>query len=203
MTWKSYLLSFELPLTQQFTGVNFITTQLTAITAIYNQPLSHFTALIANTIQFISTAFSTYLLSRFGRRPLILVGNVVLGVWTILIGVVFYELYLNWAAGFAVGMTLIILFNAIYGLTLGPVMWLYIPEIAEKKIVPLATATYWFGCSMCVIVAPIITTIMDSPYAVFLFLGSYTLLMSIPNYFLVVETKDKTPEEINRKFHGS
>jgi hypothetical protein len=36
MTWKSYLLSFELPLTQQLTGVNFLTTQLTAITAIYN-----------------------------------------------------------------------------------------------------------------------------------------------------------------------
>ncbi len=123
-----------------------------------------------------------------------MVGNVALGILTIIIGVVFYELYLNWAAGFAVGITLIFIFNAIYGLTLGPVMWLYVPEIAEKKVVPLAIATYWFGASLCVIVAPIITTIMDSPYAVFLFLGCYTMAWCVPNYFLVVETKDKTPE---------
>jgi hypothetical protein len=52
-------------------------------------------------------------------------------------------------------------------------------------------------------VAPIVTTAMGTPYAVFLFFGCYTLLMMIPNYLLVVETKDQTPEEINRKFHTS
>lgn len=68
---------------------------------------------------------------------------------------------------------------------------------------PLATATYWGGCSLCLIVAPIVTTAMGTTYAVFLFFGCYTLLMMIPNYLLVVETKDQTPEEINRKFHTS
>lgn len=53
-----------------------------------------------------------------------------MGILTIIIGVVFYELYREWAAGFALGMTLIMIFNVIFGLSLGPVVWLYIPEIA-------------------------------------------------------------------------
>lgn len=167
---------------------------MTSITAIYNQPLSHYTALIANLIQFFSTLFSTYLLSRYGRRTIILMGNISLGVLSMLIGLVFYLLYNKWEAGFGIGMVLIMVFNIVFGLSLGPVVWLYIPEIAEKKVVPLATATYWGGCSLCLIVAPIVTTAMGTPYAVFLFFGCYTLLMMIPNYLLVVETKDQTPE---------
>jgi drug/metabolite transporter (DMT)-like permease len=64
-------------------------TQLTAITAIYDQPLSHYTALMANTIQFTATLFSAYLLVRIGRRTCLLTGNASLGVLDIFIGVVF------------------------------------------------------------------------------------------------------------------
>lgn len=103
---------------------------MTSITAIYNQPLSHYTALIANLIQFLSTLFSTYLLSRYGRRTIILMGNISLGVLSMLIGLVFYLLYNKWEAGFGIGMVLIMVFNIVFGLSLGPVVWLYIPEIA-------------------------------------------------------------------------
>jgi SP family arabinose:H+ symporter-like MFS transporter len=185
MNWRSYFLSFELPLTQQLTGVNFIVTQVTQVTALYDQPLSHFTGLIANFIQFVSTAFSAYLLAKVGRRTIIVVGTISVGLLTIVIGIVFLELDKGWKAGFALGMALIMVFNVVYGLTLGPVVWLYVPEIAKKKIVPVATATYWGGCSFSLIVAPIITTIMHSPYAVFLFFGAYTSAMILPNYFLV------------------
>lgn len=203
MTPRSYFLSFELPLSQQLTGINFVVTQLTAITAIYDQPLSHFTALIANLIQFVSTSASAFLLSRVGRRPIIVVGNFVVAILLIIMGVVFLELFKDWQAGFAVGLTFIMIYNFVIGLTLGPVIWLYIPEIAQEKVVPLATATYWVGCSLCVIVAPIITSIMGTPYAVFLFLGGYMLLVSVPNWLLVLETKGLTPTEINNKFKAA
>lgn len=47
-----------------------------------------------------------------------------------LIGLVFYLLYNKWEAGFGIGMVLIMVFNVVFGLSLGPVVWLYIPEIA-------------------------------------------------------------------------
>ena len=173
MNWRSYFLSFQLPLTQQFTGANFIVTQMTQITAIYDEPLSHFTGLMANFIQFVATMCSAYVLAKVGRRLLILIGSSSIGVLDILTGVVFLMLDRHWAPGFPIAMAFIMLFNVFYGLSMGPVVWLYIPEIAKKKIVPLATATYWVGCSLAVIVAPIITNIMNSPYAVFVFFGAY------------------------------
>ena len=90
-------------------------------------------------------------------------------------------------------MVLIMLFNIIFGLTLGPTVWLYVPEIAPPKVVPLATATYWLGCSFCVIFAPVLTKIASSIYIVFLVLGVYLLVVLVPNYYLVVETRNKTP----------
>lgn len=75
MNWKSYFLAFQIPFTQQLTGTNFIVTEMTAITALYDVSLSHYSALISNAIQFIATAFSAYVFSRLGRRPIILIGS--------------------------------------------------------------------------------------------------------------------------------
>lgn len=186
MSLKSYILGFQLPFSQQLTGVNFLVTQLTSITSIYNQSLSHFTALIANTVQLISTSLSTLVLKKFGRRTIILTGNLGIGILNLIIGGVFYATWDGWKNGFGISMGLIMIFNIIFGLTLGPVVWIYVPEIVTQKIVPLATATYWCGCSLCVIVAPIITSYMNSPYAVFMFLGTYLIIIFIPNWFLVV-----------------
>lgn len=97
MTYKTYILGFQLPFTQQLTGVNFLVTQLTAITSLYNASLSHYTALIANVIQFIATSLSTQLLDKLGRRPLILAGNFSIAVLNIIIGLLFMALhYWNW-----------------------------------------------------------------------------------------------------------
>lgn len=201
MNWVSYFLSFQLPLTQQFTGTNYVVTSITAITALYDSGLSHFTGLMANSIQLVSTSFSAYLLAKFGRRQIILIGNLSIGILNIFIAVVFYELDLNWGPGFPFGMTLIMLFNVLYGLSLGPTIWLFIPEIAKKRIVPIATATYWIGCSICVTIPPIITNLMHSPYATFFFFGCYQIALFIPNYFLVIQTKGLTTTQINQMFN--
>jgi len=44
----------------------------------------------------------------------------------------------------------------VYGISLGPVVWLYVPEIIPAKIVPLATMMNWTGASICVIFTPIV-----------------------------------------------
>ena len=113
--------------TQQFTGANFIVTQMTQITAIYDKPLSHFTGLMANTVQFIATMCSAYVLAKIGRRPLILAGSSSIGILNILTGIVFLFLDRHWAPGFPIAITFIMIFNVFYGLSMGPVIWLYIP----------------------------------------------------------------------------
>lgn len=127
MNWKSYFLAFQLPLTQQLTGTNFIVTEMTAITALYDVNLSHYSALISNTIQFVSTALSAYVFIRLGRRPIILIANLSLGIINAIIGFAFlgFKVY-NWSPGIPIGITFIMIFNIFYGLFFGPVVWLYV-----------------------------------------------------------------------------
>lgn len=44
----------------------------------------------------------------------------------------------------------------IYGMTIGPGVWLYVPEIVPHRIVPAATFMNWLGASLTVILTPII-----------------------------------------------
>jgi len=48
------------------------------------------------------------------------------------------------------------IYMAIYSTTIGPVVWMYVPEIIPAKIVPFATTLNWLGCSFCLIILPII-----------------------------------------------
>jgi hypothetical protein len=49
------------------------------------------------------------------------------------------------------------MFMAVFGLSLGPVVWLYILEIVQPKIVPYSTAGDWISASIVIILFPIIT----------------------------------------------
>ena len=81
----------------------------------------------------------------------------------------------------------------IFGLTIGPVVWLYVPEILPTKMVPLATALNWTGCSLCVVVPPIVIAKMGTPYLIFLILGAIELLLFVPNCLFIKETKGLAP----------
>lgn len=163
---------------------------MTVITALYDEGLSHYTGLIANTVQLIGTASSAFILKKYGRRPIFLLGSIILTFINILTGFSFLGLNkFDWSPGFPISMVLIIIFNFVYGITTGPIIWLYVAEIAKKSLVPVATANYWVGCSFCVIVPSIITNIMGSPYASFFFFAGWQLIFFIPNYLYMVETK--------------
>lgn len=87
----------------------------------------------------------------------------------------------------------LILFNIGYGATLGPIVWLYVPEIIPAKIVPFITMLNWFSASICVIFTPIAIDVNhNNADAVFFCFGGITLLFFVMNVFLLVETKNKT-----------
>ena len=184
---------------QQLTGINFIVTQLGQITGQYDPLLQPYSALVANSIEFIAAAFSILLLVSVGRKPIIQFGNITLAILNIIIGILF--IYIDWAPAFTIILVLIGFFMVIYGLTIGPVIWLYVPEILPTKMVPIATIMNWTGCSFCVIVPPIVNSIMGSPYIIFLVLGVVEFIFFIPNVLFLKETKGLASYEINALFH--
>jgi len=43
-----------------------------------------------------------------------------------------------------------------FGLTLGPIVWMYIPEIVQASFLPYSTMMNWAGSAVCILLFPII-----------------------------------------------
>lgn len=79
---------------------------------------------------------------------------------------------------------------ASFGLTLGPIVWLYIPEIVEPNIIPYSTMANLIGASACMIGFPLISD-NKVKWIPFLFFFIWCLVSLAVNQKFMVETKDK------------
>lgn len=199
-SFRAYLLGFQLPFMQQLTGINAIVTQANHIVETVIPDLADYCAITIITLQFLATFSTIYVLTKIGRKPLTLFGNLALALIDIAIGILFIFDHSK-AYGYTI-FGLLILYNIIYGVSLGPVVWLYVPEIIPAKVVPLATMMNWLGCSICVIFMPIAIDANDgNPFPVFLFFGGITFILFLFNAGNMIETKGLTTKEIAKKFH--
>lgn len=156
--------------------------------------------LIADALQFTATAFSVLALSYFGRRTLLLFGTFSISICNIVIGIAFLILDIyNWKPAVYIALVFIMIFMVLFGFTLGPVVWLHVPEIIPPRFVPFATCINWIGCSFTLMIAPVMIQAANSPYPVFFMFGVYCLAFSIINYFTLVETKGLSLVEISKK----
>ena len=142
---------------QQFSGINAVVVYGGKIA---EQATSGEMALLMpsliNLIQVLTTFFTSYLLTRFGRKILLLMGALLEGVACAIVMIGFF-IKDDSSAGEALILVGLFLFMAVFGLSLGPVVWLYIPEIVQPRIVPYSTASNWISASIVIICFPILT----------------------------------------------
>lgn len=136
-----------------------------------------------------------------GRKFLIQLGTF---VCTLCLGAVSLAFYLrddkNYQDSKPESVVIIIgmcIFMAFFGLTLGPIVWLYIPEIVEPNIIPFSTMTNLVGASICIIVFPIIKS---SKYIPFLFFFAWGLISLFLNQKIMVETRNKTRKTVFEEY---
>lgn len=134
------------------------------------------------------------LLSKLGRRTILLYGTLFEGFACALISVGFFIKKENSSASEVMILIGLFVYMAVFGLSLGPVVWLYIPEIVQPKIVPYSTASNWICASLVIILFPIITdNVLDkNPGLLFVFFTVWCVGSFVFNFFFVLETKDKT-----------
>lgn len=114
---------------------------------------------ITNFEQVMGTFLTGFLLLKFGRKTILQFGTIMAGVSNILI---FVGFMLNSRLGEEEsGQPLILLglflYMGVFGISLGPVVWLYIPEIVQPNVVPFSTAANWISCALVISLFPIIT----------------------------------------------
>ena len=90
----------------------------------------------------------------------------------------------------------ILLFMIAYALSIGPVVWPYVPELMPIKYVPFASSMNWIAAAICTIATPYILDAVGSPYPVFFFFGGILLIFLALNMKLLVETKGLTPTQV-------
>ncbi|KAL2129411.1 hypothetical protein VTI74DRAFT_7839 [Chaetomium olivicolor] len=92
----------------------------------------------------LSTIPPWYIVDRWGRRPILLSGAVAM---VISLSLISYVMYLNVPSTPRLVVMLVVIYNAAFGYSWGPVPWLYPPEILPLKIrskgASLSTATNW------------------------------------------------------------
>lgn len=95
-------------------------------------------------IYVLSTIPPWILVDKWGRRPILLSGAIVMGLALTFIS---YAMYVNTETTRHAVVILVIIFNAGFGYSFGPIPWLYPPEIAplsiRSKVASLSTASNW------------------------------------------------------------
>ena len=162
-------------------------------------------SLVQYAIGAIGTIFSWFLIQRFGRRTLYLLGQLIMFILLLAIGCTALAGRENVAAQWAIG-SLLILYTFIYDSTVGPVCYSLVTELSSTRLrikaVVLARNVY----NIVGIVTNIITPRMLNPSAwnwgakaAFFWAGS-CLLCAVWTFFRLPEPKNRTYAELNVLF---
>ncbi|KDQ11998.1 hypothetical protein BOTBODRAFT_113556, partial [Botryobasidium botryosum FD-172 SS1] len=161
-----------------------------------------------NIVQFLFVVPAIMLIDRWGTRPLLMVGAVVMGASHGLIAILVWKGQSDWhahqtEAWIAVG--LVYLFTAAYGMSFGPVAWVLPSEIFPLSVrsrgVALSTASNWLNNFIIGLITP--TMIAASAVGTYFVFAAACVAAFFWAKYLVPETKGRSLEEMDDVFRSS
>ena len=154
-----------------------------------------FSTLIVGATNFVFTVVSFWMIDRFGRRPLYIVGS--LGMALALIGLAGMS-YVGRFNGSAV-LVLILAYLACFASCIGPVFWTLVPEIFPNHIrgtaMTVPVLTQWIANAVVVLVFPFAFNQIGKAVT-FSVLALAAMMQAVFTIFFVPETKNRSLEEI-------
>ncbi|KAK2463771.1 hypothetical protein APHAL10511_004209 [Amanita phalloides] len=150
-------------------------------------------------IYILSTIPPWYLVDRWGRRPILLSGGFVMCLALCATG---YWMYLDVSFTPDAVVICVIIFNAAFGYSWGPLPWLYPPEImplsVRAKGVSLSTATNWLFNFIVGEGTPYLQEVIT--WRLYVMHGAFCACSVVLVYFLYPETKGIPLEEMDAIF---
>nr|WP_310199563.1 MFS transporter [Neobacillus niacini] len=137
----------------------------------------------------ISTALSLFIVDKLGRKPLLIysIGGQVLP----LIGLAFSDSTI-------LSMVCVFLYVFAFGIGLGPVFWLYIPEVfpLQARAIGMGIITFSQYTLNAIFSATFLPLLSSLGYNVFLIYSGLSVIACFYIFAKTPETKGKTLEEI-------
>ncbi|KAM5530703.1 hypothetical protein V8D89_015627 [Ganoderma adspersum] len=154
---------------------------------------------INSIIYILSTLPPWVLVDRWGRRVILLSGAVIMAV---ALGFTGWWMYIDVPETPKAVVFCVIIFNAAFGYSWGPIPWLYPPEImplaVRAKGVSLSTATNWAFNFLVGWMTPLLQEIIE--WRLYPMHGFFCVCSFILVYFLYPETKGVPLEEMDAVF---
>ncbi len=148
-------------------------------------------------VNVIATVVFMFMIDKFGRRKLLLVGALGLTIFSAWVAISF-------AAGNNVLLILgIFLFVICFAFSMGPIPWVMIPELfptyLRSRAAGLCTVLLWAANWAIGQFAPVMLDAWGG-LGTFIFFAVLNLVIGVGVYFFVPETKDKSLEQIEDSF---
>ncbi|KAJ6509426.1 general substrate transporter [Mycena vitilis] len=154
---------------------------------------------INSIIYILSTIPPWYLVDRWGRRAILLSGAVIMGTALVATG---YWMYIDVPQTAQAVVVCVIIFNAAFGYSWGPLPWLYPPEIMPLTIrakgVSISTATNWAFNFWVGLTTPVFQELIE--WRLYPMHGFFCACSFVLVYFLYPETKGVPLEEMDAVF---
>lgn len=187
---------------QQFVGINVVVGYGTSIAAaVFSDypKLVNFIPVLLNLEQVITSLMCGYLLARIGRKKILQSGTFMGMVSLILIAAGFLIKHKSEGVGNAIIVVGLIIFMANFGLSLGPVVWLYIPEVLEPRYIPISTLSNWLSAAIIMFSYPVLSKAIG-PSPLFFFFAAWCAVSFFVGQKFLIETKDKQEKDIYLEF---
>ena len=197
---RAFLVGCFLSLFQQFCGINAVIFYSSTIFSSTggdddkeDRGAQIGTALVG-VVNVVSTVIAIWLLKWFGRRTLLIWGQINMAVCQGLIGM-FFQLGNDLAIKI---MTLA--FVTFFGFSSGPIAWLYNAEIMTEAGMSIATFINWVVTILISLLTPTMINEWPKEAATFYMYAGFCLLGLVFVLIWVKETKGKTAKEIRQMF---
>jgi SP family arabinose:H+ symporter-like MFS transporter len=194
---RAVSVGFGLAILVHFSGINTIIDYAPTIfrSAGWHLDAALFSTFIIGLNNFVFTLVSFWVIDRFGRKPLYIIGSLGMTIALVLLAGA------AWTGHFqgATVLVLILTYLAFFASCIGPVFWTLVPEIFPNRIrgtaMSVPVLTQWIANALVVLLFPLAFNQIGK-VATFGFLAVMALAQAAFAWFFVPETKNRPLEEI-------
>lgn len=198
--FKILIIGCLLAIFQQVTGINIIMYFAPSIfkAANFGQSSALFQTAIIGIVYLVFSLLAFLFIDKIGRKPLMIAGSAGMAISLILLALTFVT---NHTTGYLV-LFCIMGFIASFGFSLGPVVWVLIPEIFPNQYrsegVALSVFVMWVANFLVTVTFPMLLKAIHG-YAFFIY-AAMSVLCAIFSVTMLRETKGKTLEELEHLY---